>query len=223
MTELDEKPRTNRSGYPSAPSESRERGRQQPEPAHHGAGDRRAAPPRLQAPRIRGPGPRERVVAPLSPARSAKSATAIAQIRGRNSVDLRIVCAFGPVPAFEPGIGRPSWTDEGSDQMRIEQLMTKSPKTCRPDSSLSHAARLMWENDFGCLPVTEGDESGRLVGMITDRDICMAAYFAGRALNEIQVADAMTKDVRACNPGDDARRSQVHHAGDGGAQASRDR
>ena len=87
--------------------------------------------------------------------------------------------------------------------MRIEELMTKPPKTCRPYCSLSHAARLMWENDFGCLPVTEGDESGRLIGMITDRDICMAAYFAGGALNEIQVADAMTEDVRACNPGDD--------------------
>ena len=61
----------------------------------------------------------------------------------------------------------------------------------------------MWENDVGCLPVTEGDESGRLIGMITDRDICMAAYFAERALSEIRVADAMTKDTRACNPGDD--------------------
>ena len=45
--------------------------------------------------------------------------------------------------------------------------------------------------------------SGRLVGMITDRDICMAAYFAGRALNEMRVADAMTKAVCACNPEDD--------------------
>lgn len=87
--------------------------------------------------------------------------------------------------------------------MRIEQLMTRSPKTCRPDSPLSHAARLMWENDFGCLPVTDGDGSGRLVGMITDRDICMAAYFAARPLDEIPVADAMTTDFCACNPEDD--------------------
>jgi signal-transduction protein with cAMP-binding, CBS, and nucleotidyltransferase domain len=61
----------------------------------------------------------------------------------------------------------------------------------------------MWENDFGCLPVTEGDGAQRLVGMITDRDICMAAYFAGRPLHEIRVADAMTREVCACNPGDD--------------------
>ena len=87
--------------------------------------------------------------------------------------------------------------------MKIEQLMTKFPKTCRPDSSLIDAARLMRENDFGCLPVTEGDGSGRLVGMITDRDICVAAQFHGKTLKEIQVADAMTRAVWACNPGDD--------------------
>ena len=86
--------------------------------------------------------------------------------------------------------------------MRIEQLMTKSPKTCRPDSSLSDAARLMWENDFGCLPGTEG-ESGGVVSMITDRDICMAAYFAERAPDELRVSEAMTKDIYACNPEDD--------------------
>jgi CBS-domain-containing membrane protein len=87
--------------------------------------------------------------------------------------------------------------------MRIEQVMTKSAKTCRAGNSLSDAARLMWEDDLGCLPVTEGDESSHLVGVITDRDICMAAYLEGRALNEIRVADAMTKGAWACNPGDD--------------------
>jgi CBS-domain-containing membrane protein len=87
--------------------------------------------------------------------------------------------------------------------MIIKQLMTKSPKTCRLDSTLSQAAQLMWENDLGCLPITESDGSGRLAGMITDRDICMVAHSAGRALNEIRVADAMTRAVWACNPGDD--------------------
>ena len=121
-------------------------------------------------------------------------------------MDLRIVRPSALCQHSTRAIGDRRWTDEGSEQMRIEQLMTKSPKTCRPYSSLSHAARLMWENDFGCLPVTEGDESGRLVGVITDRDICITAYFAGGALNEIQVADAMTEDVCACNPAEEGLR-----------------
>ena len=86
--------------------------------------------------------------------------------------------------------------------MRIEQLMVKSPQSCRPGHTLSEAAQMMWDHDCGCLPVTEGDGSQRVVGMITDRDICMAAQFHGRPLGEIRVRDAMAKDVWACNPGD---------------------
>ncbi len=67
----------------------------------------------------------------------------------------------------------------------------------------------MWENDVGCLPVTEGDESGFLVGMITDRDICMAAYFADRPMSEIRVAEVMAKDLCACNPGDDLAEAEA--------------
>jgi len=114
-----------------------------------------------------------------------------------------MVCVLALCQDLSRVIGRHRQPDERREQMRIEQLMTKCPKSCRADSSLSHAARLMWENDVGCLPVTEGDESGRLVGMITDRDICMAAYFAERALSEIRVAEAMTRDACACNPRDD--------------------
>jgi len=93
--------------------------------------------------------------------------------------------------------------NEGRGRMRIEQLMTKVTRTCRAGHGLSEAAQMMWDEDCGCLPVTADDGSQRVVGMITDRDICMAACFTGRALNDIQVADAMTRDVCACNPGDD--------------------
>ena len=85
--------------------------------------------------------------------------------------------------------------------MRIEQLMTKSPKSCQPSDTLSEAAQMMRDHDCGCLPVTAGDGSQRVVGMITDRDICMAAQFQGRPLRELRVRDAMATDVWACNPG----------------------
>jgi CBS domain-containing protein len=86
--------------------------------------------------------------------------------------------------------------------MRIEQLMTKVTTTCRSGDSLSEAARLMWENDCGCLPVTAGDGSQRLLGMVSDRDICMAIRSGADALPDGRVEDAMTEVVRACNPGD---------------------
>jgi len=54
----------------------------------------------------------------------------------------------------------------------------QSPITCSAEDSLAEAARLMWERDCGSVMVTE--PNGRLVGIITDRDICMAAYTRGK-------------------------------------------
>jgi CBS domain-containing protein len=71
--------------------------------------------------------------------------------------------------------------------MRIEQLMTKSPNSRESDQTLSEAAEMMWDHDCGCLPVTAGDGSQRVVGMITDRDVRVAAQFHGKPLREIRV------------------------------------
>ena len=71
----------------------------------------------------------------------------------------------------------------------------------------------MWDNDCGCLPVTADDGSGRVVGMITDRDICMAARFQERTLQELRVEDAMAETVRACNPEDSLGHAETIMAG----------
>jgi CBS domain-containing protein len=84
--------------------------------------------------------------------------------------------------------------------MRVEALMSRDVKTCGPKSSLSDAARLMWDGDCGCLPVV--DEGNHAIGMITDRDVCMAAYTQGAPLERIPVAVAMSKKVFSCRPGD---------------------
>ncbi len=93
--------------------------------------------------------------------------------------------------------------------MRIEQFMTKPPKTCQVRDTLSKAAQMMRDHDCGCLPVTAQDGSQRVVGMITDRDICMAAEFHGKPLRDIRVGEVMTKEVRACNPGDALREAEA--------------
>jgi len=80
--------------------------------------------------------------------------------------------------------------------MRISDVMTYDPIRCFPDDTLNRAAQLLWEHDVGVLPVTNGLR--HLVGVITDRDICMAAYTQGRPLAEIQVSAACSKHVIAC-------------------------
>jgi CBS domain-containing protein len=85
--------------------------------------------------------------------------------------------------------------------MKVQELMTRDVRTCRPQQMLNEAARAMWEGDIGCVPVV--DEQGKVVGMITDRDICMAAYTKGRPISAIPIESVMTKQVVSCQPGDD--------------------
>jgi predicted transcriptional regulator len=61
----------------------------------------------------------------------------------------------------------------------------------------------MWENDCGILPVVV--EEGKVVGLITDRDICMAANMTARQLSDIVVADVISGDIYACKPDEDIR------------------
>ena len=82
--------------------------------------------------------------------------------------------------------------------MRAQDLMSHPAVTCNVNDPLSIAAHLMWEHDCGSLPVVR--EDGKLAGMITDRDICMAALTQGRRLDEILVNSAMAQHVISARP-----------------------
>lgn len=84
--------------------------------------------------------------------------------------------------------------------MNVGQLMSRQLRTCRPEESLNDAARIMWEEDCGCVPVVQNDdrEHPRLVGIVTDRDVCMAAYTQGRTLETIPVTSVMQRDLATC-------------------------
>jgi len=84
--------------------------------------------------------------------------------------------------------------------MKAKDLMRRDVVTCRHDVRLDIAARAMRERDCGAVPVVDRD--GRLVGMITDRDICMAALTKGKRLDEILVEPVMTNSPRYCRPDD---------------------
>jgi CBS-domain-containing membrane protein len=99
--------------------------------------------------------------------------------------------------------------------MKVAQIMTQEVKTCRAGDTLETAAQLMWEHDCGCLPVIDGED--HVVGMITDRDICMAAYTQGTPLRPLQVGATMSQTVCTCRAEETVahaermmRASQVH-------------
>jgi len=99
--------------------------------------------------------------------------------------------------------------------MRVEQLMTKNVRACYADDKLADAANAMWDGDIGCLPVV--DCEGRVISVITDRDIAMCAHFSGRPLRHLEVSEAMSKRLVTVHGADDVgflddamRRAQVH-------------
>jgi CBS domain-containing protein len=81
----------------------------------------------------------------------------------------------------------------------VRSLMTSQVRTCHPGDSLVRAAQLMWESDCGVVPVVDGET---VIGIITDRDVCMAGYTQGRRLEDIRVGSAMSKELFSCGPDD---------------------
>jgi len=87
--------------------------------------------------------------------------------------------------------------------MKVKEVMSTNPKVCTLGDNLSAAAGLMWEHDCGILPVVA--EGGKVVGLITDRDICMAANLKNQRLSNLAVEDVISGDVYACKAEEDIR------------------
>jgi len=84
--------------------------------------------------------------------------------------------------------------------MKTSELMTREPRAVRGLDRLDAAARVLWDQDCGIVPVV--DAAGVLVGVLTDRDLCMAVYTQGRLLTDIPVSAVMARVVRSCRPDD---------------------
>lgn len=98
--------------------------------------------------------------------------------------------------------------------MKVKEIMTPDPVTCSSNDNLDTAAMRMWDRDCGFLPVVD---DGRVLGVITDRDICMSLAFKGARPAEVTIGEVINGQVHGCNPDDDVavaldimRTHQVH-------------
>lgn len=80
--------------------------------------------------------------------------------------------------------------------MKISDLMTKNVTTRRPHNTLESAARAMWEDDIGCVVIV--DDEHKPVGVVTDRDICMAAYTRDCSLKSTEITSLLGRSVVTC-------------------------
>jgi CBS-domain-containing membrane protein len=84
--------------------------------------------------------------------------------------------------------------------MKVRELMTKQVASVRPGERASNALRMMWDCDCGTLPVTE--DGGRVVAVVTDRDLAMTGMFRDARPSEFAVSDAMSRSLHCCSPED---------------------
>ena len=80
--------------------------------------------------------------------------------------------------------------------MRISDVMHREPSVCRPETTLAEAGRVMASIDCGILPVV--DETESVLGVLTDRDICLALTERNARPSTIFVRDVMSRDVATC-------------------------
>ncbi len=85
--------------------------------------------------------------------------------------------------------------------MKVQDIMTSDVQCCGPDTNLAAAAKMMWDSDCGALPVL--NVGGQVMGMITDRDICMAAATKNKPASGITVWETVSGKAHTCHLSDD--------------------
>jgi CBS domain-containing protein len=97
--------------------------------------------------------------------------------------------------------------------MLVKHVMTSDVRTCPPDATVAGAARIMSARECGAVPVV--DTQHKLIGMVTDRDVCLALASRVRKPEELPVGDVMSRKVYSCSPNDDTvtalKVMQQHH------------
>lgn len=86
--------------------------------------------------------------------------------------------------------------------MKVKEIMTASLETTRPEATLKEAATQMKESDIGSLPVIQ---NGKLVGMVTDRDLVIRGMAAGRDPGQTPVQEVMSADAICCSDEQDVK------------------
>jgi CBS domain-containing protein len=87
--------------------------------------------------------------------------------------------------------------------MLVKALMTKRVSFCRPENNLAELAEVMWNQRCGALPIL--DSFGRVTGVITDRDICIALGTRNMRASDVLARDVSPPRYFSCSPDDDVR------------------
>ena len=85
--------------------------------------------------------------------------------------------------------------------MKIKAIMTDQVRSCGPDTNLASVVETMWTGDCGIVPVI--NERGEAIGVVTDRDVCIALGTRDVPASTLVARNVMTQPVIGCAPEDD--------------------
>jgi CBS domain-containing protein len=90
---------------------------------------------------------------------------------------------------------------------KCSEVMTKDPVCCRPDDTAAKAAQLMQRENVGSIPVIESEQTRKLVGILTDRDLAVKLVAKGLDPKSTKVDAVMTREVVTCRADDELQKA----------------
>ena len=90
---------------------------------------------------------------------------------------------------------------------KCNEVMTKKPVCCLPDDLVAKAAQLMKSEHVGSIPVIENEQTRKLVGIVTDRDLALKIVAEGLDAKSTKVETVMTRKVVTCHAEDDLQKA----------------
>ncbi len=90
---------------------------------------------------------------------------------------------------------------------KCSEVMTKNPVCCLPNDTVSKVAQLMKGKDFGSVPIVENEQTKKLVGIVTDRDLALKIVAEGRDPKSTQAEEVMTRQIVTCRAEDDLQKA----------------
>jgi len=90
---------------------------------------------------------------------------------------------------------------------KCKNVMTKNPACCLPADTVTKAAELMKSHNIGSIPVIENEQTKKLIGIVTDRDLTLKIVAAGLDAKSTKVESVMTRKVVTCRAGTDLQKA----------------
>jgi CBS domain-containing protein len=90
---------------------------------------------------------------------------------------------------------------------KCNEVMTKNPVCCLPNDMVAKVAQLMKSKDIGPVPIIENEQTKKLVGIVTDRDLALKIVAEGRDAKSTKAEEVMTRKVVTCRGEDDVQKA----------------